>query len=1776
MGINLVSYDLLNRRPETLITSSTIKSEIVDNTAIEQLMRRQGILSGEELPTFYIAKYNKYLNVDDLTNQAPVGTILLATSSAQLYFGAPEVKAAIKTLMPLETQIPGYARGLFAKGQSQSLERPLRVLVANDRTGENNAGIPPELIRNIIADGSSAIDRKVGEQMQLVEATGLPQVRGFSFDPTIGNYYIKGTVTPLNIKNYFASHDLDIDVDLVLSTSMLKGVNIDKAAPKLGICEVDPQDLFITKTNNIRQTSAKIGSVQQLYSTGLARDVIIQGQIEIQKLQQRQVDVISLAEDYVEAYKNIQSEDRLRGKTENELPENVLFIEAILESRNWGLLELPNIRRNLEDYVAAKVEDIKKGDIQSMRGEYRPIIICGDLKHNEIAGIGLGTGERHVALRFPVLNRGQVQAVKVNNNIPFLQNPDLEAIVPDAIYIGCQSLSDIEQDDPEAYQKILTEFGSLDAAQASWRTNLEAMKADFDGDTVTLFSEANYPNFYQEVVENLQPDKLMHFVSKDEKKLIQTEDLPEIVVERLKNYVGVINHNLQQVNETYVSLDFTIAANEGKLNAQEKREATQLKLDTLQILFQSSQAYKTEAKSLVEPGVVLPIKVPTELESAFQQIVPFYAVEFIKQQDDRAKINYLMTSRTGINSLLGSYQNKDSTLNASPINSKKGIVLDPELRAEMEQLKYMRLTDIRKGTFDPKHLDKYLDAYAAIYSKLSAIVDLSKPIGSTLKEMNPDTNLKDLITDTEINIIPNYTYNPDSIDKYLRDYQNIVLRKAIELIDKENQRAVDFVKSGVKPDEGRVYSVNHKIPRLEFSIDNLQDIVINENHQLRLPESSNLTINSLLVQLRPESVAPEIKSVVESFRTLFYDINEAIRIEEKELKLFKNGKPIVLSVKTDNNDEIVINKCLVDGMSDLRKLEGKGNIGFNESDAFFISESGQSYHLGGVSKETKVFDGERRIASFEFQLLYNRIDELKKEKRDILTNFRNTIEARGWDKKEVFAGIAQLVGEKAISYNFLVCALPETLRKFIIESGTNQILVKTDLPEPIADRAKYFVSSNDDGSRKLRAEIEQDGKKSWVTVGNLESYGSQVLNGSTFTGTLKPNYNQIGVQCSLDGKPENVTVGKITPAGRAVIDRLDEIDRIKIVKVETPNFQLNLGATKIPILDLSPKIVDRLTAKSTTSHLENLSIYGEAFSATIIIDDKLCYLSGQVTGTAGAEAAKINWKDIKTEAQSQNVRLESVDVEIERLPENNIKLYVYSNDTKVGEITQKGELNYWRQRLDTSENNEIELAAKSVSIKQVGYQVVIDKDTLQNQNLWLDVEPAKTYKTGAIDRKEETGEKVNELAQIRVAANDNLQRKANDYCFPQSFSSNLLVPRIDRDGFKEVEILQLLVPTNKLDDVEEYLNKPEQNIKYTKLESGIPSTFEESRRGYIVFQVDSETLTSDNKRKLSKALGKPIPQSEYQAKLTSIPVVYERVPLKLHTLKKTLEQHPPSNLAPSLDLNKAKRVPYKLRPVTEEVAIRFKGRGMEIDGSIAFEFATSRQRDAAIHHLNLPIAAELNENGRNRYFAVVEAGALQTYINDRTVIPLSDPNELVNSNPIATVYGDVKKLSNLSSRSQMDIVMGFQANKYIGIPLNEKKNMTQLFRDSWGENANKIGYNSADKVMVTGNRSNPDTSNELLAQHFRTQYLPLIDAVVKAKATLLFGSDGGIDTMLKTHLTEIGYDLSLNSAGVFEATFKPAPTQSKDCRTKIQTTPSVEITTDDVETEDQFETQSQI
>jgi hypothetical protein len=1752
MSIKLINYDLINRRPQIGLTTGAIKTELREGTAIERLMRRQGLLEAGEQPTFYVAPYSKYINVDDLTNHAPEGTVLLATSSAQLYFGSPEVKAAIKTLMPLETQIPGYARGLFASGQSQALDRPLRVLVVDHETGENNAGIPKKLIRNIAADGASIIDRSVGEQMGLIEDTGLSQVRGYSLNPEIGSYYIKGTVTPLNLQNYFASHGVEIDVDLVLTTSMLKGKGGGKPEPQIGIQEVDPADLFITKTSTLRQTTVKLGSVQDLYAQGLAKDIAIPVQTAIQDLQQKQVDLISLAEDYVRTFKISQERDVLNGKPEVELPGNIAFIDTILQSKNWGLLELPSVRANLQEYVDGQIENIKAGAINEMRGEFRPIVVCGELKHNQIAGVGLTTGDKHVALRFPVLNRGQVQAVEVNNDISFLLNPDLEAVIPDAIYVGRQTLAQIEQDDPQTYQQIIEEFGSVEAAKASWRTNLQAMKADFDGDQISLFAQADYPNFYAEVVDNLTPEKLMHFVSKDEKQQIQSEDLPKMVVERLKSYVGVINTELGQINKLYASLDFIIASTEGELSPKERINGEKLQAETLQLIFGAYQKYRTDAESVVNPDESVYLTVPQDLQATFEQFAPFYSVDFIKSQvdDPRAQANYLYKVKEPIGQLLGAYH--AAILVATPINQKKGIVFPPDLIRDMQQVNYMKLGKIREGKVDPILLVDYLDRYASIHERLNEIIDLSQPMVGKISDIDPDTNLP--ITRTEnINFPPNHPYDPAQTVTYLRDYQTTVLRKCIEVVDKQNQRAVDFVKSGVKPDEGTVYAVTDKLPTLNVGIELLKRFVIEENHQDRLAKSSSQTLNSLIGQLRSIPVQSEIKAMVANFRDDYQYLQTTIASETQALKDFKYGKKIVLNIYTHNGSKVVVKDCNVSDVSIFRQLAGKGSIDTDGGVVTFHPDNSTSwdgiqyqYSLGSTAKTSAQIDSRQQISEFEFESLHNRIDELKAEAREILADFRAEIDRRGWDRDEVFTATAQLVGEKAISQDFLLSCLPETLNKFVLEQGAAQIVLDTEYPQYLGLPTEYLVTTGLDGAKSLRAKVEVEGKQQWIEAGKLATYSIQLLDKTHFHGTIAPNYNTVAFKSPTeDGTQQSILVGKLTNQGKDLIDR-GKVQELRVVRQQIPSYKLKFEDIEIKIANCSPELLALLSDhKSTELTLEQLKVYDNKFSATTIIDDKVHYLSG----VNFDKFDKKNRNNV-TEAVHKE-RFEMIAVVVERQPELDFDFQVYSGETKIGEITQPAEQKYWGARIAKLEvGNEIQMRVSSTTPKQVGYSIKIDESTLFNSNVWQDVEPARTYQrlekeaiqSPKLDAKELQSEefKSERVKQVLELASRNLRAQADLNCFPASFVAKVTMPIIDESGLGEVERLKLVVPDHKIEGMEAYFNKPNAKVSYTKLERGIPETYQESRRGYNVLLVNPDDLLPKDKTAISKQLGKPIAEVDYQSQLAQIPIIREYTQVKINSLKKWIGQYPQPTDAPVLDLNQSKPVPYSLKPITGEIKTRFKSKSaVAIGSSIVIEFVNDRQRDTAAYHLGLTIKAELSgDDGKTRYFAVVEAAALQTYLNDRAVGHVLVKDGVKRDNPILTSYGATKDWTKLAARAQTDIVMGYAANKYIGISL-ETKSRTSMYRDNWGVRANCTAYSSTDVVMVSGNRTGKDTSDELLARHFRTQYLPLINAAMTGKARILVGADAGIDRMVREHLEHFGYNLQLNSAGIFEATHQP-------------------------------------
>jgi hypothetical protein len=411
----------------------------------------------------------------------------------------------------------------------------------------------------------------------------------------------------------------------------------------------------------------------------------------------------------------------------------------------------------------------------------------------------------------------------------------------------------------------------------------------------------------------------------------------------------------------------------------------------------------------------------------------------------------------------------------------------------------------------------------------------------------------------------------------------------------------------------------------------------------------------------------------------------------------------------------------------------------------------------------------------------------------------------------------------------------------------------------------------------------------------------------------------------------------------------------------------------------------------------------------------------------------------------------------------------------------------------------------------------------------MNTEPAQTYlQSGAKEQSDKLDDRV------RSTAKNNLRQSAEALCFHPSFTAKTTVTIVDEAGVRAVERLKLVVPDNKIAKLEGYLKS--KAVPYLKLDKGLPATYEESRRGYHVLRVDPADLTPQFKTQLSKQLGKPIEQSEYEAKLQSLPITRERVNVKLNSFRNFLNSHPPTNPVRAIDLAAAKRVPYALQSVTGEVETRFRGKASLVDDRVVFEFVNDRQRNTAAYHLGLTDLVDIVEtDAKTRYLAAVEVDKIRTYLNDRAVGHVQIKDGVKLDNPIVATYATTKDWTKLGARSQLDIAIGYQATKYIGVPLIEKS-QTANYRASWGAKANCTSYSASDVVMVTGNRSSNQLGRELLKQHFDREYKPLLDAAVKAGAKILCGNDGDTDVLTRQYLTELGFDLHLNSTGYYEAT----------------------------------------
>ena len=148
--------------------------------------------------------------------------------------------------------------------------------------------------------------------------------------------------------------------------------------------------------------------------------------------------------------------------------------------------------------------------------------------------------------------------------------------------------------------------------------------------------------------------------------------------------------------------------------------------------------------------------------------------------------------------------------------------------------------------------------------------------------------------------------------------------------------------------------------------------------------------------------------------------------------------------------------------------------------------------------------------------------------------------------------------------------------------------------------------------KKLEARASIEGEQQWIEVGDLVSYGNQLLDKSSFRGSIEPSYNTVTfVSPNMEGNQRTVAVGKLTSSGRAVINQQEPLENIQIIRQQIPSYRLKFEDIDIKVSDLAPAVAAVLGERTSTDLvLERLKIFDNKFAATTVIDDRTYYLSG--------------------------------------------------------------------------------------------------------------------------------------------------------------------------------------------------------------------------------------------------------------------------------------------------------------------------------------------------------------------------------------------------------------------------------------------------------------------------------------------------------------------------------------------------------------------------------------
>ena len=841
-----------------------------------------------------------------------------------------------------------------------------------------------------------------------------------------------------------------------------------------------------------------------------------------------------------------------------------------------------------------------------------------------------------------------------------------------------------------------------------------------------------------------------------------------------------------------------------------------------------------------------------------------------------------------------------------------------------------------------------------------------------------------------------------------------------------------------------------------------------------------------------------------------------------------------------------------------------------------ICESLAQKYPNGLAISKEKFASLIQDGKIELHFVRDDKKEIGAERKDNLQRLRQAFASEGIEPLEALAAIAQ--GTNRSRAGYLIAAYPDALTEHIKSIPIDNLIFNAIDPEgkESVNRAVKAMANNS-FEFQIRSDskllIEAPGNLTVGFLGNLPETGKYQIDNRIKTSSSLPA-GIIGegslvaeaycFSLKLKEPGQGLIATNLTAAGKKITNSQERsaVDlALSLDPVRTLPYSVNIMGMDCPISHASSGLAEiwateidgsaELEFKEFKYNPLNQGTGKPSFSAVLEREGVEYYLSGIIPERDRADKKVVDLYPnyFVKENFSRQVSQSASIVTGYTLHQN-----IEGTTVKLGDITtasakQVGVLADLTHN-SAREESVLPMPILHSAIAKVQDRLQIDNpEKIYNSALWEVSTPGKLYSPAL-----PLGEDLK--AKIDVCRSKSL----NDLSANPLLVTRTQQPVIVNSAVEFQAFYQISCPDEKVASVKAFLDLPQQygkNIPYRFHASGEnphPAYEPEYQRGYSVFLVEPEAVRKKGNNKADPLIVRikqlvdadtkqPLDPQAYSLQLQAAKVVRPIVAKNLQDLGGWLQDTGGFTTgATQIDIDNLSRLPYTLAGIGEEARARFHARtGLTEDKQhTVFYFGSEYLRDRFVSNMgNAPLPLDCpSQKSRLAliYAAVVPTTDLNSYLKeDRNQYSYNCDADGQKINPILSTY-NVNKLATLPARAATDISMGFAANKYIGKSLLNSPSRTDLYQDSYAENANTDRYQAGDVVMVSGNRfDGKSVIRSTLEPFFDQNYLPLLKAARQAKATIVFGDGNSVDALAQNYLEQSGYTVLEHPHGYNEA-----------------------------------------